>query len=469
MPTAVITRFAPSPTGSLHLGNLRTALFNYLYARRYGGRFVLRIEDTDRARSQRAFEAAIDEDLAWLGLDPDAGPGREDGAGPYRQSERVARHAEVLREFEVRGLAYPCFCTDLELELTRKRQLARGEPPRYAGTCASLSSTERAARQAAGRPAALRFRVPVGEVLVWEDLVRGPQIFRADDLGDFIVQRADGTVSFLAANAIDDADMGITHVLRGEDHVANTPRQRLLVAALGVAPPLYGHVPLLIGPAGSPLSKRDGAASLATLRADGYLPRALLNFLGRLGHSGYDGALRDLATLGRDFDPAALGRAPAHVDLAQLGHWQREAVRALADAEVAAWFEGLVAAGQEVAYAHALRANLERPADAHAWVERLAATVPALDAPAAALVAGAGVAYWDAALGATGGDYAALVAALKATGARGAGLFRPLRLALTGRLEGPELAPIHALLPRETLHSRFTAARALALTEGTNS
>ena len=220
----VITRFAPSPTGELHLGNARTALFNQLLARHAGGRFLLRIEDTDSERSREEHGAALLADLRWLGLEWDAGPDREDERGPYRQSQRGPLYARYFGQLEQAGQVYACFCTPLELSLSRRAQLTAGTAPRYAGTCRELSAAQRAQRVAQGVPATLRFRVPAGARIVFDDLVHGPQSFLSDDIGDFVVRRADGTAAFFFANAVDDACMGVTHALRGEDHLANTPR-----------------------------------------------------------------------------------------------------------------------------------------------------------------------------------------------------------------------------------------------------
>lgn len=463
MSVPVITRFAPSPTGALHLGNVRTALFSWLYARRHGGRFVLRIEDTDRARSEPAHEAALLAALQWLGLDWDAGPGRDDLAGPYRQSERGAAYAAAYSRLEAADRAYPCFCSSLELELARKAALSAGRPPRYAGTCAGLDGAGRDRRRAEGASPSLRFRVAAGPI-EYTDLVRGPQRFEGADLGDFVIRRADGTPAFLFSNAVDDAQMRITHVLRGEDHVANTPRQRLVIEALGGTPPAYGHLPLLIGAGGAPLSKRDGAASLASLAQAGYLPGAVLNLLARLGHRYADDGWLEVPALVAGFELAALGRAPAHFDEAQLRHWQKEAVQHAPAGVLEAWAKGRVPPGAEQAFVAALRANLLLPADAAEWAPivygELACPPPALGA----LLAGAGTPFWEAALAAiaAGADYEALVAALKATGAKGAALFKPLRAALTHRLDGPELARLLEVMSRSTLTLRLEAAHRLA-------
>ena len=270
----------------MHLGNARTALFNFLLAKATGGRFVLRVEDTDVERGDDSFLATQLDDLRWLGLDWDAGPGREDARGPYRQSARGELYDAHYARLVESGVAYPCYCSPAELEVSRRTQLAAGRPPRYEGTCRDLDEAGRARHAAAGRRPSLRFRVPVGQRVAFDDLVRGRQEFATDDIGDFVIRRADGVPVFFFCNALDDALMAITHVLRGEDHVANTPRQLLLLEALGLPAPAYGHLPLLLGADGAPLSKRRGSASVGDLRDAGYLPEAVSNYLLRLGHAG---------------------------------------------------------------------------------------------------------------------------------------------------------------------------------------
>ena len=274
-----VTRFAPSPTGHLHLGNARTALFSHLAARGGKGRFVLRIEDTDVVRSEAALIGRLLDDLRWLGLDWDEGPDRGGPHAPYEQSARGAVYAEAIDALESSGHVYPCFCTPAELDLARRAQLAAGRPPRYAGTCAALSKDEGRLRLEQGRKPALRFRVPPGRTIAFDDRIHGKQRFASDDIGDFVVARADGGASFFLSNAVDDARMQINLVLRGDDHLANTPRQLLLLEALALPAPSYGHLPLLLASSGTPLSKRDGVGGLRELRAQGFLPAAICNYL----------------------------------------------------------------------------------------------------------------------------------------------------------------------------------------------
>jgi glutamyl-tRNA synthetase len=448
------TRFAPSPTGELHLGNARTALFNYLLARHGAERFVLRIEDTDASRSRTEHTEGLLEDLRWLGLTWDAGPGREDALGPYYQSQRAALYAQRFVELERQGAVYPCFCSALELEAARHAQRAAGRAPRYPGTCRGLSEDERRRRLGAGQPATLRFRVPAGRRIEFTDLVHGAQSFLSDDIGDFVIRRADGSAAFFFSNAVDDAAMGITQVLRGEDHLTNTPRQLLILEALGLPAPRYGHISLILGPDGAPLSKRHGAASVRQFRERGYRPEAVVNYLFRLGHSSSEHELLALDALAGAFDPQHLGRAPAHFDEQQLTVWQKHAVHRLAPEAARDWLAARLPAGLELhtatAFCAAVLPNVVLPQDAQPWIDIVFGPAPGLAGEGADLVREAGGEFFAAAAraAADGGDFAAIAAAARAaSGRKGAHLFRPLRFALTGLGHGPELGPLLHVMP----------------------
>ena len=465
-----VTRFAPSPTGALHLGNARTALFNDFAARASGGRMVLRIEDTDAERSDDTLLAHLLEDLRWLGLQWAEGPDVGGAHGPYRQSERGDHYAAAIATLEAAGRVYPCFCTPDELRLSRKVQLASGRPPRYAGTCASLPAQEVARRMAAGERPALRFRVPAGHSIEFDDLVHGPQRFASDDIGDFVIRRADGSVAFFLGNAVDDAEMGINLVLRGDDHLANTPRQIMLLQALGRPLPGYGHLPLLLGTNGAPLSKRDGAASLGDLRAQGYLPGALRNYLVRLGHPVAESGWLETDSLAQHFDLARSSRSAAHFDEAQLRHWQREAVGQASEAALLDWLSGrlepLGDMARRSAFVAAVRGNLMFPADADPLVALVCDAEVVCDAEAGRELAAAGTSFFEQALVAWRGnapDFKAWTRAVGATTARkGAALYMPLRAALTGTTHGPELAPLVALMGQERVAARLASAGARA-------
>ncbi|MGD8644845.1 MAG: glutamate--tRNA ligase family protein, partial [Chromatiales bacterium] len=373
-------------------------------------------------------------------------------------------------------LAYPCFCSDQTLKLARKAQLAAGRPPRYPGTCAGLSQQEVEVRLAQGLEPTLRFRVPGGEVIEFTDLVRGPQSFPAEDIGDFVIRRSDGSPAFFFSNAVDDALMGVTHVFRGEDHITNTPRQLMLLGALGLRVPQYAHIALIVGADGGPLSKRHGAQSLRGLRAEGYLPLAIVNHLARLGHVYERNELMSLDELAADFEPARLGKAPAHHDEAQLLHWQKEAVTRLDNAAFWTWLiehddelsgalHTLVPEAQRDVFVHCVRENVVFPRDAQAWAASLFCDPLPLSAEARSVVGEAGAGFFDQALDHLGdgtSDFRAYAKAVgAATGTKGKTLFMPLRAALTGETHGPEMARMFALIGAERARARLQAAQTL--------
>jgi nondiscriminating glutamyl-tRNA synthetase len=457
------TRFAPSPTGELHLGNARTALFNFLLARHEAGRFLLRIEDTDLERSDEKHTDVLIQDLSWLGMQWDAGPDKEDSRGPYRQSQRAACYERYFAELEKRNAAYPCFCTPLELEASRRAQLASGRPPRYAGTCRDLSEEQRRKKRVEGISPTLRFRVSLGRRIEFVDFVHGPQSFLSDDIGDFVVRRADGTAAFFFCNAVDDADMGVTHVLRGEDHLTNTPRQMMILETLGLKAPRYGHISLIVGDDGSPLSKRHGATSVREYRERGYLPQAMANHLFRLGHSTSEHGFMSLPEMAQAFDAAHLGRAPARFDEQQLRVWQKDAVHRLSPEEARVWLGPILPAGlQEAAltsFVTAVLPNLVLPEDAREWVNIVFGDLPPLGPAEQQWVLKAGKAFFSAAAEAAaahGNDLRAIVNAVRAaTGTKGAALYMPLRAALTGLDHGPELELLLKAMPPGKAHERL--------------
>lgn len=321
--SSVITvRFAPSPSGPLHLGNARTALFNWLFARKHGGRFLLRIEDTDPERSSPQWESAIVADLTWLSVSWDE--------AVVRQSERLDTYRSAAERLLASGTAYYCFCTPAALEAQRQEQAARGLPPRYDGRCRSIPAEEAGRRRSTGEPAAVRFLMP-GDLIVVQDLVRGEVTFQGRDLGDFIILRADGRPAYNLAAVADDSWMRITHVIRGDDHLANTPRQMVLARALGLEPPAYAHLPLIHGQDGTPLSKRHGAVTVAEHRRSGILPEALVNYLALLGWSPPSGQteVMDLALLSRLFSLDRVSRSPARFDPERLAWFNRQHLRSL--------------------------------------------------------------------------------------------------------------------------------------------
>ncbi len=330
-------RFAPSPTGQLHVGNARTALFNWLLARGAGGKLILRIEDTDVERSSPESEATILRDLRWLGLDWDEGPDVGGSRGPYRQSERLHLYESYAHELLQTGQAYYCFCTTAQLEAERQEALAEGRPARYAGTCRRLTPEQAQARIAAGERPAVRFRIPEHTDVVFTDVVRGDVRFQTDVIGDPIITRADGHPAYNFAAVVDDALMEVTHVIRGEDHISNTPRQILLYRALGFTPPIFAHLALVMGPDHGPLSKRHGATSVAEFRSKGYLPEALVNYLALIGWSpGGGDELLPIEELARRFSLEAVGHSAGVFDEEKLAWVNRHYLKTSDPARLAA-------------------------------------------------------------------------------------------------------------------------------------
>jgi len=318
--TRPVTRFAPSPTGMLHVGGVRTALFSWLYARRMGGKFILRVEDTDRERSTDEAVRVILEGMAWLDLQADE--------GPYYQTQRFDRYKEVIRGMLDDGTAYHCYCTKQELDEMREQQIARKEKPRYSGICRDRTT----ARE--GIQPVVRFRNPTAGSVVVEDLVHGPVTFQNVELDDLIIARSDGTPTYNFCVVVDDMDMGVTHVIRGDDHLNNTPRQMNMLLALGAKPPVYAHVPMILGPDGAKLSKRHGALGVDAYRAMGYLPIAMRNYLVRLGWAHGDQEIFSTEEMIKAFDLPQIGRSPARFDFARLENLNGHYIRQSSDADL---------------------------------------------------------------------------------------------------------------------------------------
>ncbi len=381
----VRVRFAPSPTGTLHIGSARTALYNFLFARHTGGCFILRIDDTDAARSDAALEASIMGDLRWLGLAWDEGPDSGGPSGPYRQSERLERHRAAAGELLESGLAYRCFCPEERLERLRREALAAGQTPRYDRRCLALPADEVRRRLDAGEPAAVRFKVPAGEVVV-DDLIRGQVVIGADALSDPIIVRSDGVAGYNFATVVDDRDMGITHVIRGDDHLTNTARQQLLFEALGGPVPRFAHHSMVLGPDGGKLSKRHGATAVGDYRELGYLPEAIVNYLALLGWSHGEDEVLELDRLVREFELEKLSPSPAVFDLAKLDWLDHERIMALAPEDHERRFAERLPAGTPpraaAALAAAFQPSLVRYGDAPAAVAEVLAPAAAAAGPA---------------------------------------------------------------------------------------
>ena len=325
-------RFAPSPTGPLHIGSVRTALFNYLYAKKYGGKFILRIEDTDKSRSKEEYELDIESGLSWLGLGWDEGPETPDLFGPYRQSERLHIYKKYIDELLVEKLAYHCYCTVAELDEERKTQEMAQAAPKYSGRCKNLTPDEIKKFQEEGRKPSVRFIVPENERIEFKDLIHGKVSFDPKLFGDFIIVKSDGAPVFMFAGVIDDALMKISHVIRGDDHLSNTPKQILLAKALNLAIPEYGHLPMILNPDRTKLSKRKNPTSITgDFQSQGYLPEAMINFLVLMGWSPHSKATRDkspkvekeffnLLELTTEFDLEEVGTSPSIFDQKKLDY-----------------------------------------------------------------------------------------------------------------------------------------------------
>ncbi len=483
----VRVRFAPSPTGSLHVGSARTALYNYLFARHHEGVMVLRIEDTDLKRSTSAHDASIIRDLAWLGLHADEGPNTGGAFGPYRQSERAGIYEEAVQRLLAEGWAYPCFCPQELLDERKQQQLARGQMPKYDRTCLALTPREIEARLAAGERAAIRFRVPVGDV-TFVDLIHGPITFSSDVIGDFIIKRTDGGYSYNFAVVVDDASMKITHVIRGEDHVTNTARQMMLFEALNEPAPRYGHHSLILAPDGSKLSKRHGATSIGDFRKMGYLPAAMVNYLVLLSwHPADEREKFSLDELVAEFDLERVSRSPAVFDVQKLNWLNGLYIRELGVSEL----QDLIAphlaeAGMEFApvqretVAEAVQANLVVLGDAPQYASVFTDRVDLASCPCSEglFTPGADVVFALAreVFGTMSAEYLPppqakellmqVVALAKERGIKGKSVYHPLRVALTGREEGPELFYLIGGLGKTVLIARLEEAAAYVVERG---
>lgn len=438
---SVKVRFAPSPTGRLHVGNVRTALVNWLFAKGQGGSFVLRIDDTDLERSTKAFEEGIEADLTWLGLIWDE---------RYNQSQRFDRYEAAAERLKADGRLYPCYETGEELDRRRKVQLSRGLPPIYDRAALVLNDADRAALEAEGRRPHWRFKLD-GRRVAWEDLARGHSEVDTASMSDPVLIREDGLFLYTLPSVVDDIDMGITHVIRGEDHVTNTGAQIELFEALGAPAPGFAHMPLLVGADGEALSKRLGSLSIAEMRDQGYEPIAIVSHLGRIGTSDPLEPAPDVAALGKTFAFSKMGRSPARYDTADLDRLNAQALHAmnyvaaqprLADMDCdlgeAFWnvVRGNLARFDEVnALAAVVRGPIAPVIEDAAFTARAAELLPAeIDETA-----------WSRWTEAVKAD----------TGAKGRSLFRPLRLAITGMEHGPDMAGMAPLIGRDRIERRL--------------
>ena len=469
-------RFAPSPTGWLHVGGARTAYFNWLFARQHRGALVLRIEDTDVGRSSEEAERGVLDDLEWLGLDHDEGPLRGGPHGPYRQSERLDLYRARADQLLERGLAYPCFCSDADLEARRAAALAAGRPPQYDGRCRAIPAAAAGRRRAAGEPHSVRFAVEAREWRL-DDLVRGEVRFPAGMVGDFVLLRSSGLPTYNFACVVDDGGMRISHVIRAEEHLANTPRQLMLFAALGQEPPRYAHVPLILNRDRTKMSKRAGEAAVAVAdyRRAGYLPEALLSYLALLGfHPGDDREVLSRAELLEAFTFERVGRSGSVFDPDKLRWVNTQLLHHAAAAELLRHGADFLPdaarrlpEAQRLSLIEAVRGNLSTLADLPAELAPLLGEDATPDPEARAVLASprareicaaladnlAGLAEWS-------GEAvkSAILAEGRRLGIKGRELFQPVRAALTGRVHGPELPVVAASLGRERCLARLRAA-----------
>jgi glutamyl-tRNA synthetase len=460
---SIVTRFAPSPTGLLHVGGVRTALYSWLHARRYGGKFILRVEDTDRERSTEEAVNVILQGMHWLGLDADE--------GPFYQSHRFDRYREVLEQMVATGGAYRCYCTKAELDAMRAEQIARKEKPRYNGRCRNGREPQ------PGIEPVIRFRNPADGAVVVEDLVHGSVTFQNVELDDLIIARSDGTPTYNFCVVVDDMDMGVTHVIRGDDHLNNTPRQMNMLAALGAKPPVYAHVPMILGPDGTKLSKRHGAVSVLQFEEEGFLPDALLNYLVRLGWAHGDQEVFTREEMVAAFDIHAVNKSASAFNNEKLlwlnqQHIMRSTPAQLVphllyqlrrlgiDSEDGVLLEGVIAAQQERSktmkemaansrffFVDAIEVDA-RSAAKHLTAESGAALSTVMDRLAV-------LPQWNA---------PAIHTVLEVlAGELGAGLGKvaqPVRVAVSGGTISPPIDATLALLGRERTLSRLAAAKA---------
>ena len=467
-------RFAPSPTGELHVGNARTALFNWMYARHNGGDFILRIEDTDESRSALSYQVNLLNDLTWLGLDWDEGPQKEGAYGPYKQSERLNIYARHLQQLVAADLVYPCYCTEEELEEERQALILSKRMPRYMGKCRKLTPPDRKQKEAAGRKPSFRFKVPDGTIQ-FDDLIRGAMKFEGTAIGDFIIVRSNGMPAYNFAVVIDDHLMGITHVIRGEDHLSNTALQIMLYKAFGFAPPTFAHHCLILGRDRSKLSKRHGSVSVDEFRKQGILPEALMNYLGLLGSSFTEG--REVLSREEMITAFSLDRASksgAIFDEEKL-HWlnaiyirncpTENLVRRLqpfleqagyeTDSLDPLWLNGVVdLIKNDLTTLSAIGSHISLFFDDK--YEFTAEARKILERESAIQVLKTFAEYLKNSPDPAQEIYPAAIKYIKEkTGVKGKDLFMPIRAALTGCVHGPELDKVFAILGKNTALNRL--------------
>ncbi len=479
MDGSVRVRFAPSPTGPLHIGGARSALFNWLLARKYGGTMIVRIEDTDLDRSSREYEDNILDALLWLGLDWDEGIWKGGEHGPYRQTERLKTYIDAAQSLLEGGQAYYCYCTEDELEAERQACLARGEMPRYLGKCRNLSEEDICRFEAQGRKKTIRFRVPDDKNIVVEDLVRGNVVFESSGIGDFVIVKSDGIPTYNFAVVLDDAMMGITHVVRGEEHLSNTPRQLMLYSALNYTPPAFAHVSLILGKDRSKMSKRHGATSVEAYKSQGYLPEALVNFLVLLGWSpAGEEEIFTLEELVQQFSLDRVAKNPAVFDVDKLnwlnGHYVRKSsVQRITDLaipflrqagyltgditpETYDWLQMVVASVQEhLAFVAQITDHVGIYFDDHVEIENEEAESVLKDEDVPVVITAFRQKITESDQLTPESAKAMLKTLTKELQLGGKKIYMPIRVALTGRTHGPELYYIIPILGRDRVLVRL--------------
>lgn len=482
----VRVRFAPSPTGPFHIGGARSALFNWLFARKMGGKLILRIEDTDLERSSRESEENIKAALKWLGMDWDEGIDVGGENGPYRQTERLDIYKKYTEKLLAEGKAYYCYCTDEELEEERQALIKEGKMPRYMGKCRNLTREQIAAYEAEGRKPTVRFRVPADQQILVRDMVRGDVVFDSNNIGDFVIVKSDGIPTYNYAVVIDDALMHITHVIRAEEHLSNTPRQCLVYDALGFEKPVFGHISLILGKDHTKMSKRHGATSVDQYRQLGYLPEGIVNFLALLGWApNSEQEIFSIDELIKEFSMERVAKNPAVFDIDKLNWINQHYMRQLDDeAFFAAAKPHMIAAGYMTG---------EETGEKLAWLKKVVATSKDHVSFAAQIPASVEM-YFNDEFGFENDEAAAVLqaetvptvigmlleelpklevldgAAVKAlfktiqktTKLKGKDVFMPIRVALTGNQHGPELAEMVPLLGIERTEKRIRASLAKA-------
>lgn len=471
-------RFAPSPTGELHVGNARTALFNWMFARHFGGTLIMRIEDTDESRSALSYQANLLDDLKWLGLNWDEGPGKEGAYGPYKQSERLSIYSDYLKKLMASGCVYPCYCTEEELEEERQALILSKRMPRYMGKCRNLTDVERETLAAQGRKPSYRFKVPQTSI-DFNDLIRGPIKFEGEAIGDFIIVRSNGMPAYNFAVVIDDHLMAVTHVIRGEDHLSNTALQIMLYRAFGFKPPAFAHHCLILGKDHAKLSKRHGSVSVGEFRKQGFFPEALINYLGLLGSSFSDGrevlsqeemveafSLDRASKSGAVFDEEKLRwlnaiylrNCATDILIKKLQPFLLQAGIQMESLEPQ-WFKNVIElVKDELITLSDIGGHIDLFFD-----DRYEMTPDAkqiLDSESAQKVVRVFGEYLACASGSPQEIYAAAIKSAKEkSGVKGKELFMPVRAALTGKVKGPELDKVFAILGKDSACKRLKRTR----------